>query len=355
MLVTGSAIGWWFMTVKEAARQQEVLAKLQHIGARTNFIQANGILPDFLNTGYLDQIKVVFVEKRLKDIPQLLKLLNDFENLEYVDVYGKRIRDLDWFARAAKDAAEQKQILECIEYHGGYAYSDRSHQSPAWISSNELSILDTDVIDLVKYVTIDHSSDCDDGSIPEYIYQLEKPGIDIMSALSRLPNLEELSLNSVPFQNLDRVKEFKTLKSLGLHYLPFKELSFLEEFVDLESLSISSIQVTDLSPLKKTANLERLDLYDIPARDYSSLKGLTKLRNLMLLNTNIVDLSVLQNLNKIENLCLYRTRVKDVTPLAGMKNLKILDLRSTQVSASALKNLKAEIPNCFITHSFKNR
>ena len=82
---------------------------------------------------------------------------------------------------------------------------------------------------------------------------------------------------------------------------------------------------------------------------------LKNLKWLYLINTQVSDLSPLAELKNLKVLHLINnTQVSDLSSLAELKNLLQLDLRNTLVSDEQLQRLQQALPNCDISHSFRD-
>ena len=202
------------------------------------------------------------------------------------------------------------------------------------------------------------------------------PLVDI-SPLSRLKDLEEISLDNCAISNLSplcalhklneisvygntveiepcdfrqlnnlmflhlcdgrigipKLDGLPNLKHLSLSGIGMEELPPLQNLPALSILSIDkNPNLSDLSPLSSCQNLEKLIAYDTAITDLSQLKNLPKLREITLSGTKVTDVSALAQLPTLEMIWLYDTPVEDVSCLAALPKLDSLNLLKTNVT-----------------------
>ena len=169
---------------------------------------------------------------------------------------------------------------------------------------------------------------------------LNNTGVSDVSALTSLTNLETLILNNTGVSDVSALTSLTNLVMLRLRFTDVSDVSSLASLTNLEELDLYNTGVSDVSSLAHLTNLERLNLGWTNVSDVSALANLTNLETLILNNTDVSDVSVLANLTNLETLYLHYTDVSDVSALARLTNLEVLSLSNTDVSdVSALANL----------------
>ena len=169
----------------------------------------------------------------------------------------------------------------------------------------------------------------------------EMSGLQDVSALASLTNLEELSLYGTAVSDVSALAGLKNLEWLILSFTAVSDISPLASLTNLDSLSLGWTAVSDVSALASLTNLEQLTLPVTAVSDVSALAGLKNLWSLHISTTDVSDVSALATLTNLEELRLKGTAVSDVSALATLTNLKALYLGWTDVSdVSALAGLK---------------
>lgn len=123
---------------------------------------------------------------------------------------------------------------------------------------------------------------------------------------------------------------------LDISYAGLDDVSFLSELTQLEYLDMSFNPVRDLSPLRQLIKLQELDLgemrTDYDVLDISPLGDLQELIKLDISENVIDDLGALTGLTHLEQLIAFGTDIEDVTPLSTVKSLRTLQLQDTLVT-----------------------
>lgn len=164
--------------------------------------------------------------------------------------------------------------------------------------------------------------------------QYIKNGQDFLhdiSALSKLPALQTLQLDSTKIENLHALQHLTHLQVLDVSATSIADLTPLANLRKLRHLLLGRSKANDLTPLAALTNLEELYLL---ATSISDLRPIARLQALTYLNINgtlIVDFSALAEMRALQSLYLNNTKIVDLLPLATLVNLRFLDLRVTQV------------------------
>lgn len=153
-----------------------------------------------------------------------------------------------------------------------------------------------------------------------------------------------LGLRTVKFESridLGLLSGLTHLRHLALVRMEVRDLAPLNDLAGLQTLWLTDTQVIDLAPLSGLAGLQLLVLDRTPVIDLGPLSGLAGLRELYLEGTQVRDLGPLSGLTRLQRLTLNGSQVIDLTPLSGLAGLQTLWLINTQVSAQAIRALKA--------------
>lgn len=115
--------------------------------------------------------------------------------------------------------------------------------------------------------------------------------------------LEELSIDSFKYSNLDRLRNLKNLKALQIGNSSIKTLDWLEDFERLERLELHNCKkVEDFTVISRCKALRRLDLHGCK---------------------NVSDLEFIAHLERLEELDLSSCgEIQSVAPLENVKTLK---------------------------------
>lgn len=183
--------------------------------------------------------------------------------------------------------------------------------------------------------------------------------------ISKMKNLEVLSLGNNKISSLTAIKDLKKLKKLNLYTNNISNINSLKNLTNLTSLSLSDNDISDISVLEnlnklKVLHMEGNNISNISAlsnltsltdlqlgynkiSDISALKNATKLNCLYLNDNQISNIYALTNLTDIKILHLYRNKISDINSLYKLTNLTVLDIGTNQISninsLSGLTNL----------------
>ncbi len=156
--------------------------------------------------------------------------------------------------------------------------------------------------------------------------------ISDLSPMASLTNLTELRLGQNNISDLSPLSGLTNLTELYLSNNSISDIFPVSSLVNLTELYLSSNSIPDLSPLSGLTNLTELYLGFNSISDLSPLSGLTDLTQLNLSSNNISDLSPLSDLNRLDGLHLSGNLISDLSPLSGLVNLTELNLSSNNIS-----------------------
>ena len=149
--------------------------------------------------------------------------------------------------------------------------------------------------------------------------------------LRMMPNLENIEIQTVKFENIEALNSLTKLTGIWFRYCQFVRLPLLEA-ANLESVTVrDNSELTDISGLSGAVNLRWLQISDCTAlSDISVLEKMTQLEHLSLRHTAANDISFVQNMRKLETLDLYKsTEIKDLSPVLVLTQLKELRIMNT--------------------------
>ncbi|MFH1676598.1 MAG: leucine-rich repeat domain-containing protein [bacterium] len=151
-------------------------------------------------------------------------------------------------------------------------------------------------------------------------------------SLSKLTNLEELTLTETDIIDLKPIKNLNKLVSLKLWgNFRLKYFKTLGEMDGLESLEIFDLCEPELDFLSGHANLKKLNIwfdYDIrdEIKDLTPIWNLAGLEDLTIGNTPIFDLKPILNLTDLKKLHLTHCTLDDIGVLEKLPNLESLTI-----------------------------
>ncbi|MEN9609456.1 MAG: hypothetical protein RLZZ628_270, partial [Bacteroidota bacterium] len=101
--------------------------------------------------------------------------------------------------------------------------------------------------------------------------------IQNIDILSRLPNLQTLSLYGNAITDLSALADLAALEHLSLQHNQITAIEPLKDLNNLVDLNLSYNQISDITPLMNLSNLKELYLNDNQIQDAAALSKLTAL------------------------------------------------------------------------------
>ena len=163
----------------------------------------------------------------------------------------------------------------------------------------------------------------------------------------------QLNLSGLGLREIQCLSSCTELRSLDLTDNEISDLSPLMNLQKLEKLKLAGNSLTDLRPLIGLQTLHSLDASRNAVSETSAIGSLASLQSLDLSDNPIGDFSGLRKLSSLEVLRLENTglRDEDIPALYGLNRLARLALdRNDGISAAVMKELKAKLPECSISH-----
>lgn len=193
------------------------------------------------------------------------------------------------------------------------------------------------------------------------------PGCVIYSE-EAVKDVEEISLGGKTFMS--------DATALDLSGLGITDISALAKCTELQTLDLSGNSIRTLTPLLELPELKYLDLSSNSISDIRPLMNMSKLEYLNLDGNSVSSIAALSELGSLKELVLSGNKLKSFLTLEGMTGLNKLNLCGTGLTDDGLKylyglgkltelaindndglsrsgvdELKAQLPNCRISHS----
>ncbi len=165
-----------------------------------------------------------------------------------------------------------------------------------------------------------------------------------LTALSKIPGLNELILVNIPIADLKPLQKLTNIISIQILDSQVKDISPLKNLNKIEKLWIGGSKIKDISPITGLRRLKEVALTSSLIEDISPLRDMKNLEDIGLNGNNITNIDALAGLTNLKQLNLAKNKISDIEGLAGLTNLKQLDLSSNKISniggISGLTNLE---------------
>ncbi|MEI4617514.1 leucine-rich repeat domain-containing protein [Bacillus cereus] len=165
------------------------------------------------------------------------------------------------------------------------------------------------------------------------VVEAKSKGIQDVSGLEYMTNLESLTLEEVKLENIQFISSLRQLKSLSITYGELKDIGPLAELEHIESLSLRNNKISDLSPLSQMKKIKILDLNSNYIKDIKPLFTVKSLRTLIVANNQISNdnLAGIEQLKNVKNLSLSNNGLTNIEHITSMKKLVELDLAKNEL------------------------
>ncbi|KMP13590.1 internalin [Bacillus cereus] len=165
------------------------------------------------------------------------------------------------------------------------------------------------------------------------VVEAKNKGIQDVSGLEYMTNLENLTLEEVKLKNIKFISDLRQLKSLSITYGELEDIGPLAELEHIESLSLRNNKISDLSPLSQMKKIKVLDLNSNYIKDIKPLFTVTSLRTLTVANNQIsnANLAGIEQLKNIKKLSLSNNGLTNIEHITSMKKLVELDLAKNEL------------------------
>lgn len=161
--------------------------------------------------------------------------------------------------------------------------------------------------------------------------------IDNPSDLSFLKNLNQLTEVTIvawyTVKDLSYFQNMQCLQNLYVTCVDDVDLNYLSRLTNLETLTIAGQNIRNIEGIGNLISLKGLSLYDGSAGarygeteplDIHSLENLTQLESIELEFIYLEDITPLAKLKRLRDITLVNTNVEDISPLIYLENLNSL-------------------------------
>lgn len=158
-------------------------------------------------------------------------------------------------------------------------------------------------------------------------------GVTDYTDLKYLTYLETLVMDGFAPENLDMLSGLSLLKDLAILNTPLSasHLEIIGRLPNLENLVLQSCNISNISGLSNAANLITLDLSNNAINDLGGLSFMENLTTLVLHNNALTNLNALSSLEKLTNLDVSYNSLTSLLPLASCKSLSVLFATNNQL------------------------
>ncbi|PGL84318.1 NEAT domain-containing protein [Bacillus thuringiensis] len=165
------------------------------------------------------------------------------------------------------------------------------------------------------------------------VVEAKNKGIQDVSGLEYMTNLENLKLEEVKLKNIKFISGLRQLKSLSITYGELEDIGPLAELEHIEFLTLRNNKISDLSPLSQMKKIKMLDLNSNYIKDIKPLFTVKSLRTLTVANNQISNdnLAGIEQLKNVKNLSLSNNGLTNIEHITSMKKLVELDLAKNEL------------------------
>ena len=161
--------------------------------------------------------------------------------------------------------------------------------------------------------------------------------------LSKLTNLENLTIQNLPNGTLTDLASLTELRSLDLTGCRFSasELRVLEKLPNLQKLILSNCALSTIADLENLTGLAYLDISNNSIRNLEPLMGMAKMQELYLQTNAITSLDALSSMYDLEKLNISSNAVSSLASLGLCGKLSWLDASNNTISSvNGITNLQ---------------
>lgn len=159
-------------------------------------------------------------------------------------------------------------------------------------------------------------------------------GIKDLTPLSKLENLEELTIWGTGVTDLNPIKHLPKLRRIDAKMTRISDLKPVAEMKNLFALDVLQAPVVDITPLAGHPALHEVVLCSTKVPDITPLYDYAeRITYLDLCNTGYATPKELARFENAQKLKLWGLKIKDAAVFSGMADLRYLDLRNTPVAS----------------------
>ncbi|QWU43493.1 NEAT domain-containing protein [Bacillus sp. NP247] len=165
------------------------------------------------------------------------------------------------------------------------------------------------------------------------VVEAKSKGIQDVSGLEYMTNLENLTLEEVKLENIQFISKLRQLKLLSITYGELEDIRPLAELEHIEFLNLRNNKISDLSPLSQIKKIKTLDLSSNYIKDIKPLFTVKSLKDLTVANNQISNdnLAGIEQLKNVKNLSLSNNGLTNIEHITSMKKLIELDLAKNEL------------------------
>ncbi|PHB54329.1 internalin [Bacillus wiedmannii] len=165
------------------------------------------------------------------------------------------------------------------------------------------------------------------------VVEAKSKGIQDVSGLEYMTNLENLTLEEVKLENIQFISGLRQLKSLSITYGELEDIGPLAELEQIEFLTLRNNKISDVSPLSQMKKIKMLDLNSNYIKDIKPLFTVTTLKTLTVANNQIsnANLAGIEQLKNVKSLSLSNNGLTNIEHITPMKKLVELDLSKNEL------------------------
>ena len=265
--------------------------------------------------------------------------LTAFSNIEKLYLHGdigdlspiagfSKLNDLSLSSIDTYDLTPLAQLknLETININDYNYYEDNSNITYDFSALSELprlTVLHIEISDSSAHYTLPPMPSL------EFLTLQAGNSFDTSSVFEGMPNLKSLYFyGNFVFNDLTPISRLKNLERLSIGNYRGADLSTLSALRNLTSLTLLNWghnATVDISPLTAHTNLTELYIYECTIEDLTPLAGLTKLERLYLMYCGLDDIAALKELTSLRELNIGGNAIYDFSPLVDLDNLMSLE------------------------------
>lgn len=186
------------------------------------------------------------------------------------------------------------------------------------------------------------------------IISLELTGdVKNVAELSKMPFIENLTLQQGKYENLSAISTLTNLKTLNINgvTLTSDEIKIIASLPELVSLSMVRCNLSSIADLSGAPQLVHLDLSNNTIRDLEPLSTLQNLETLNLSHNAIAQLTALTGASKLKELDISFNAVSSTVALSGCKNLETVRLDYNELTNLDGLDKLQELKNLYASHN----
>lgn len=321
--------------------------------------------PEFKTYRYIDYETELDCKVIAKKLPQLQKLVIiscDVANPEALSKLNDLMQLGLYGCGGTEDMSFLKKITGLKKLWYAHSYCDDISPVASLKNLTELYIKPSKFMDdisavgsLTKLKKLDLSGRFSDISVLSKLTNLETLSLESgkvkdLSPIGKLTKLKNLSLAGMREASGKPLTELK-LKNLRLEYVGWKMLGYLEYMSTVENLgmyNMGHMGYAYLSLAGKMPQLKVLTIDDARLSQCDFVSGLENLESLTLTSNKIADFAPLKNLKKLKYLDISNNYGEKYDALLKIKGLEELNIKGCGLDDDLVKKYKKANPDCII-------